>query len=138
MADFSYKKVKGNKLRPIIPIFVSSGKNGVQYEVLVDSGADCNVFDAEIGEAIGIDIKSGTPDQIKGVDGRGIDCWVHEVRVTVVGEGLVTVKTAFTYSLPLEGYGLVGQNGFFDHFIVRFDYNQGKVSVTKNNSPLVN
>jgi len=138
MADFPYKKLKNNTIRPIIPIVVNYGTKGLKYEVLVDSGADICVFDAEVGEALGIDIKTGIKDEIKGIDGVGLECWFHEVKLTVLGEAIVTTKVAFTYGLPSVGIGIVGQAGFFEKFVVRFDYSNNKVSITKNNSRLVN
>ncbi|MBI5400829.1 MAG: hypothetical protein HZB12_01805 [Candidatus Yonathbacteria bacterium] len=53
---FRYAKY-GQTLRPVIPVKLRNGDNEIGYEVLVDSGADMCLFDAEIGEAIGIDIK---------------------------------------------------------------------------------
>ena len=68
---FRYKKF-GNVLRPVIPIKVSSSKNpeGFGYEVLVDSGADLSIFHADIGEALGIDVKKGKPQEVFGVGGK--------------------------------------------------------------------
>ena len=43
-------------LRPIIPIFLSTNKRTVRYQALIDSGADFCIFDAEVGEYIGLDI----------------------------------------------------------------------------------
>lgn len=59
---FRYKEIAPQYTRPIIPIEIINEKDrsqSIKYEVLVDSGADLNIFDAEIGEAIGIDISSG-------------------------------------------------------------------------------
>ena len=46
-------------LRPIIPVQISFGGRSLKYDVLIDSGADFCIFDAEIGEYLGIDIRSG-------------------------------------------------------------------------------
>lgn len=43
-------------LKPIIPVQVSNGKNKLEYAALIDSGADFCIFDAEIGECLGLDI----------------------------------------------------------------------------------
>ena len=62
---FEYLKFPGNPtepfpnrkfaLRPVLPITVKSGGKAIKYGALIDSGADHNVFHAEIGEALGID-----------------------------------------------------------------------------------
>lgn len=56
---FSYKYYTPGILRPVLPIKVVNGGTVVGYEVLVDSGADVNIFDREIGELIGLDIEGG-------------------------------------------------------------------------------
>lgn len=45
--QFPYKKF-GEYLRPVIPIKIKYNNASVGYEVLVDSGADLCIFDAEI------------------------------------------------------------------------------------------
>lgn len=37
-------------LRPIIPVTVKHGERAVDYLALIDSGADFNIFHAEIAE----------------------------------------------------------------------------------------
>ena len=51
---FSYKQINDETYRPIIPIKLTRKNESVNYEVLVDSGADLNIFDAEMAEVIGI------------------------------------------------------------------------------------
>lgn len=53
---FHYKMVDGY-WRPIILIEVIYKRSSIRHEVLIDSGADYCVFNAEIGEALGIDVK---------------------------------------------------------------------------------
>lgn len=54
---FNHKKLAPGVLRPIIPIAVGHNDFFVSYEVLVDSGADMCIFDAEIGELLGIEYR---------------------------------------------------------------------------------
>lgn len=56
---FKYKKLAPGLIRPIIPITLHYHNQSVTYEALVDSGADMSMFPAQIGELLGIDIKSG-------------------------------------------------------------------------------
>ena len=55
---FKYKSYGGFP-RPVIQIILKHKGNVIGYNVLVDSGADICFFDQSIGEAIGLDIKSG-------------------------------------------------------------------------------
>ncbi len=98
---FRYKKY-GQVLRPVIEIRVRGKKDeSVRYEVLVDSGADLCLFDAEIGEAVGIKVADGKPREV--------------FMPQVAGR-----------AMP---YGLVGQRGFFDAFVVKFDLHKEEVEL---------
>ena len=66
---FPYAKY-GKVLRPVIPVKLRNNGKEIEYHVLVDSGADMCLFDAEIGEAIGIDIKKGILKTVFGVGGK--------------------------------------------------------------------
>ena len=56
---FKYKQILRNVIRPIIPVTLKYKGKTISYEALIDSGADTCVFPAEIGELVGIDIKTG-------------------------------------------------------------------------------
>lgn len=82
---FYYKKYGGQTLRPVVPIKLKNKDNAVGYEVLVDSGADLCIFDEEIGEAIGIDVKNGIPQEVFGVGGKASIYYLHDVEIEVGG-----------------------------------------------------
>ena len=81
---FKYKRY-GSVLRPVIEITLKNKTNSVRYEVLVDSGADLCLFDEEIGEAIGIDIKKGKPQEVFGVGGKTSIYYLHPITIEVGG-----------------------------------------------------
>lgn len=56
---FKYKNYGYGVIRPVIPIEIIYNKISVPHEVLIDSGADLCIFDAQIGEILGLDIASG-------------------------------------------------------------------------------
>lgn len=128
---FRYKKF-GNVLRPVIPIKVSSSKNpeGMGYEVLVDSGADLCIFHAEIGEALGIDIKKGKPQEVFGIGGKASIFYLHKITV-VVGGWSYEIDAGFMPSVSgnVMQHGVVGQKGFFDIFIVKFDLLKAEIEL---------
>ena len=98
---FHYKKYGPGVLRPVIPIELSHSGKTLVYEVLVDSGADMCIFDAQVGEVLGIDIKKGHKGLVGG--------WPFEI------------QAGFLPQMAGLGYGVVGQKGFFDNFIIKFD-----------------
>ena len=108
-------------LRPIIPI--KAFHNGVtaKYAALIDSGADFCIFDAEIGEYLGIDVKSGLEETFGGVqENGGAVAFFHEITLGI-GDYSLQTPVGFSYDIAKHGYGLLGQKGFFDIFVVKFD-----------------
>lgn len=119
---FPYKRYSGAILRPVIPIFMRHGVRKLQYEALVDSGADVSLFDWEIGDDLGINIRKGMPYQVLGVGGGIITYYFHAVSLVIGG---ISYKTRVGFTGNPTGqvtpYGIVGQKGLFDKFIVGFD-----------------
>jgi hypothetical protein len=118
---FKYKEY-GDALRPVIPIVLKHKGKRLRYEVLVDSGSDYCFFDAEAGEAIGITRENSELKEVFGVGGKISIYHTHEVTVGV-GEKSFKIRAGFMPNLGghIVSYGIVGQKGFFDKFIVKFD-----------------
>lgn len=116
--------------RPVIDISVASNEGKTQdYFVLVDSGADNCIFDAEIGELIGLKVKSGKVKKIFGVSGKSIDVYFHDIFISVGGHEF-PLKCGFSSEIANNGYGVLGQVGFFDQFKkVIFDYSRKVVEL---------
>jgi hypothetical protein len=117
---FRYKKYGQGILRPVIPIEIAYKNKTVPYEVLIDSGADFCIFDAQIGEILGINIKSGQKQEVWGITGVGKPFYFHPVTINV-GGWPYPIKAGFLPDIANLGYGIVGQKGFFDLFVVKFD-----------------
>lgn len=117
---FKYKNING-VLRPIIPIEILYKTGGVKCEVLVDSGADVNIFDSEIGDILGINIEKGEKKTVSGITGVGEPYYVHPVEINVGGWKYKT-DVGFLRNIARLGYSVVGQKGFFDIFVVKFDF----------------
>jgi len=119
---FDYKKIAPEIFRPIIPVEVGFNNFFVQYEVLVDSGADLCIFDAEIGEILGMKINSGKPQKVAGITGAQSEVYyLHKIQVKVGGHEY-KIEAGFLPNLNSRyNYGVVGQKGFFDLFVVKFD-----------------
>lgn len=94
----------------------------VGYEVLVDSGADLCIFHAEMADVLGIDFKKGKPQEVFGVGGKASLFYIHPIEI-VVGGWKYTIEAGFMPDVSGRKiqYGLVGQLGFFDTFVVKFD-----------------
>lgn len=117
---FKYKKYGPGILRPVMPVEISFEDKTVPYEVLVDSGADFCIFDSQIGELLDIPITKGERHEVSGITGASEVYYTHTVTLTV-GGWPYDVKVGFLPNIANLGYGVVGQRGFFDNFIVKFD-----------------
>ena len=125
---FRYKKLGPGILRPIIPIQLEHDGRVLLYEVLVDSGADCCVFDAEIGEALGLDVESGERGAVSGLTGSPEFQYFHEVTLRIGGHPH-RARAGFLRNISRYGHGIVGQQGFFDQYVVIFDLAKEEVEL---------
>ncbi len=125
---FKYKKLAPGFIRPIIPIEIIFNQNSIKYEVLIDSGADENIFDAQIGELLGIDIIKGEKRKLSGITGVKEIYYIHPITIKVGGWKYKT-KAGFLPNIASLGYGVVGQRGFFDIFVVKFNFKKGIVEL---------
>lgn len=118
---FRYKKYGPGVLRPVIPIEIIHNNLAVPYEVLVDSGSDFCIFDAQIADILSIEIESGQRNEVAGITGASAPVYFHDVKIKVGGWPF-NIRAGFLREIGRFGYGVVGQNGFFDIFIVKFDF----------------
>ena len=131
--DFVYKKFKlQNKeelLKPIIPIGILFDGKQIRYEALIDSGADFNIFNAEIGELVGINIKIGKEIKFGGIAGEPFEVYIHKITIEVGGWQYETMA-GFSYKISPYGFGILGQKGFFNLFRIKFVYSKGNIEIT--------
>lgn len=121
---FQYKKLflldsKGVHViavRPIIPVEIQNKRAVLTYEALIDSGADWCAFPYELGEYLGLDVEKGELKRFQGVTGEGVG-FRHQIQVSIRSIRL-NISCVFSRSLSDGGYGILGQEGFFDHFRV--------------------
>src|SRR3989338_7274928 len=129
---FKYKKFAPGILRPVIPVEIIYKDRAVPLEVLVDSGADICIFDAQIGEILGIDIANGEKQAVCGITGEVEYYYIHPVAIKVGGWSH-EILAGFLPNIARMGYGVVGQKGFFDMFIVKFDLLKEEIDLKQRN-----
>jgi hypothetical protein len=118
---FRYKKYGPTTFRPVIPIEIIHKNIEVPYEVLVDSGADVNIFDAQLAEILELDLPSGKVAKVAGITGYEETYYVHKLDLKIGGHLFKDLEVGFLKQIGQYGYGVVGQTGFFDLFTVKFD-----------------
>ncbi len=121
---------KKSSLRPVIQIDFDSSSRGFGYFVLVDSGADYCLFHATIGEQLGLDIKKGTPLTFYGTSGEPQKAYFHKITFKIGGHEYTT-SAGFSYDMEKLAYGILGQDGFFDQWTVKFEYHKENVELKR-------
>ena len=106
--------------RPIIPLTILYRSRFVQYQALLDSGADYNVFHADIADYLGITLTKGKTMKVSGIGGDSIKGYSHVVNLKV-GNNLFTSSIIFSRHIPDQAIAVLGNQGLFDHFRVTFD-----------------
>jgi predicted aspartyl protease len=109
-------------LKPVIPVTLSvHGGKSTMYAALIDSGADFSIFHAEVAEYLGIDVRSGRKEMFGSIQERGgSESFLHPITLNIGGWDYKTT-VGFSYDIAQWGYGVLGQRGFFDVFVVTFD-----------------
>lgn len=79
---------------------------------LLDSGADFNLFPADIGEKLGVKIKKGTKREHMGIGNVGIVAYTCPVKL-FVGNYNFNTEADFSYDHKIP---ILGRNGFFKYF----------------------
>ncbi len=123
---FPYKRYSATLARPIIPIRIAAADRWIDYEVLVDSGADICVFDAELAEDLGLDVTAGEPATITGATGSPQHVFIHPVELSIAHR---TFGARVAFMATPEPYGLAGQRGFFSQFRITFDQPDGQLEL---------
>ena len=124
-SDFFGKQI----LKPIIPIKILKANIVLQYAALIDSGADFCIFDAGIGEYLGLNVKSGIEVQFGGIQSLGgAKAYIHKIAIEIGGVRFKS-EVGFSYDISKNGYGILGQKGFFDMFSVKFDLQEENIEL---------
>jgi hypothetical protein len=88
-----------------------------RIEVVIDSGASRCLFHSDFAKHLGIDTSVCPVEETVGIGGAE-NTYLHDVSLYIPG-GPVTARVGFKDNLPVAG--LLGMNGFFEHFRILFD-----------------
>ena|SRR3989344_4963242 len=125
---FFYKKYAPGLFRPVIPVTIKANTKFVIYEALIDSGADLCIFDAQLATILGVSLGKGKKKKVGGITGNLQFFYVHQVIIEVGGWDY-EIEAGFMPNIPPYGYGILGQTGFFENFVVKFDYSKAEVEI---------
>lgn len=124
---FEYFKFNRKISRPIVPIILKSSKKVTLYSALIDSGSDYCIFG--LGVAHGLDIKLKAENKIKfrGIGKEELEGFRSEIEIRI-GNKTYQTKVIFA-DINDVGYGILGQQGFFDHFDVNLSYQKQTIEI---------
>ncbi|MGA1999117.1 MAG: hypothetical protein ABSG52_03925 [Terriglobales bacterium] len=135
-----YKQVKTDKpdpvtnqpnlVLPMLSVQIGSGHIFLPAPILaiVDSGSPYCLFRADIAEALKIDLTSGKPAQLGSVRKGALDTYYfHKVKVKIERNWLIEVFAGVSSTMACPA--ILGRNGFFDQFFVKFDHSTNPPAV---------
>lgn len=99
------------------------------YEALIDSGADYCIFHWEVAEYLGLPSGKGEKIKLAGISGERMEVTLHKVEIAIESEKY-EAKIGFSRELAPFAYGVLGQKGFFEFFIVKFVYQKEEIEIT--------
>jgi hypothetical protein len=95
-------------------------KQTPRIPAVADSGSQCCLFRADLAEYLGIDLKRGIEGTMGGLShGMREPVFYHKVKLYVESDWIIDVTAGFIKKLSVAG--ILGRNGFFDNFKVKFD-----------------
>ena len=115
-------------LRPTISIRAAVGDRSWGFRALIDSGAPHTLFSRSTGDALGIDFSSAIAEREQfSIAGSDRLAQLETVQLHIPYRDFApftwTAKAGFfleDWEMPF--FGLLGQEGFLDHWVVSFDY----------------
>jgi hypothetical protein len=101
-----------------MPIRVAVANQWIDTSVLVDSGSDTTILDAELAEDLGLTLEEGEHAIIRSATGHDQDIYFHQVQLAI---GPISYGARVAFMRRADPYGLAGQLGLFDQFHISFD-----------------
>lgn len=117
---------KSNLFRPIIPLSIGSAKQTLRFEALIDSGADFCIFPTGLAKELNVNLTQAKSIYFSSATGNMVIGNIAHIYLDI-GEGRFKAKVVFA-DLP-GNIGILGQYGFFDQFIVKFDLNKKEIEL---------
>lgn len=116
---FPYLQITPEIKRPIIPVLCTSRNKFVFYQALIDSGADYCIFSIELAKTLEIPLTPKKKTYVRGIGKEKVWGYLGEITIHI---GKKSYRTQALFAHMSEfGHGILGQQGFFDIFIVKFD-----------------
>lgn len=125
----SIKKSGGPNLRPMAVTILHGPKGSWEGPALIDSGADLSIFDLRIANSLGLDLSLATTVSLGGIGKGNLRVLIVNVTLQIRGlEKKVRIPLGLVVSPTTPN--LLGQEGFFDNFVIKFDRAHDIIEIT--------
>jgi hypothetical protein len=132
LTDLNSKTTTGkHKKRPVVEVVLSRNGKRREFLAVIDSGADVTMMSTQIADMFEIDWKQLPTSRTLGISGTTQVSYLGSMDVAVkkIGEAL-TLPVLFTEAnIPI----LLGQEGFFDAYRIKFEKDHDTFEITKSN-----
>lgn len=119
-------------LRPRIPVVLAAEDTRFPCLALVDSGADDCLFPISFATHLGLKVPGRRRYAFGGAGGGDIQtAYFFDLQMTIGNVARYRIPVGFTTALEAHNVGVLGQNGFFDHFEVAFNFRKGIFTLTR-------
>lgn len=124
---FPYKEINLQVKRPIIPLIIKSDTCFILYHGLIDSGADHCIFSLEIAKELGLKLSAKDKVEFIGIGKDRVKGYWGKIDIKI--GGLAYTEEVIFAEISDFGHGILGQQGFFDHFDVKLSYQKQKIEI---------
>lgn len=124
---FKYYEVTPEIIRPIIEVILKSETRVGIFPSLIDSGADHCIFSIDTAKLLGIKRKPENKTTIAGIGRDVVKGCCDELELRIA-DRIYTTRVIFA-KISDYGFGILGQQGFFDHFDVNLSYQKQEIEI---------
>jgi hypothetical protein len=91
-----------------------------RFLAIVHSGSPYCIFKKDVADILGIDLAKCPESMLYGMNQSSEPAFFHKVKIYIEADWIIEVMAGFCKKLAATG--ILGRNGFFDNFHIRFDH----------------
>jgi len=125
---FPYQYLRG-RYSPVVRVALFHDHAQTADRAYVDSGATYSIFDPEIAERLGINLRSGKTASVVSLEGQSFPVYLHPVGLRI-GEFHIRAEIGFSEHLRI-GFNLLGRHSVFDQLQFCFNDRAHELTLTR-------
>jgi len=121
--------------RPILQIEIFGPKESKKFYALIDSGADCSLFNIQVARVLGFDLSKAKKSSVVGIESaEPIFTYLFENVETKIEGFDKKIKIPVNFIDSESVSLLLGEEGFFDQCRIKFekDHDAFEINPVKN------